>query len=107
MEKKHYEPTQPGREAEQESFQRYTNPNPSPEINPQPEPGVQPPEPTEPGTRPEPEIEPVKDGQETKSPLRPIDANRSPEDFSQFEHSPQQQPGTIREGNKSHGPVIE
>ena len=59
-------------------------------------------------TRQEAEIHPVADGQENKSPLLPIDANKSPEDFR---HSPlgHQQAGThgALYNSPTDGPVNE
>jgi hypothetical protein len=104
MQKQFPDPLQPGRDAEQESFTRYTDPHQPEQIDPQPERGNPT---TEPDTRPEPEVQPVRDGEENKSPLRPIDENKAPEDFGLQERQAHQDSGLTREGNKSHGPVVE
>lgn len=59
-------------------------------------------------TRQNPEIQPVADGQETKSPLRPIDANRSPEEFRQAPLSDEQAgTNTAEPEGPTDGPVRE
>jgi hypothetical protein len=73
METKQFDPSQPDRE------RQYDNP-PGRDYNesdPKRDPAM------EEDTRQQAEIHPVADGQENKSPLRPIDANKSPEDFRQ------------------------